>query len=41
MADKTAVMEKGTVKKSTMQKLNETRDTLEVWWDSSPLVFES
>ena len=27
--------------KSPMEKFNETGDTLEVWWDSSPLVFES
>jgi transaldolase len=27
--------------KSTMQKLNDTSKDLEVWWDSSPLVFES
>lgn len=35
MAEKTAGQ------KSTMRKLDDTRDTLEVWWDSSPLVFES
>ncbi|UCB45548.1 MAG: transaldolase [Spirochaetota bacterium] len=27
--------------KSPMQRMNETSDTLEIWWDSSPLVFES
>ncbi len=26
---------------SPMEKFNETGDTLEVWWDSSPLVFDS
>jgi len=29
------------VKKSTMERMNETSDNLEIWWDSSPLVFES
>ena len=36
MGKKTEVMQK-----STMQKFNDTSDTLEIWWDSSPLVFES
>lgn len=26
---------------SPMEKFNETGDTLEIWWDSSPLVFDS
>jgi transaldolase len=39
--EKTAAIEKGISQKSTMQMLNETSDTLEIWWDSSPLVFES
>jgi transaldolase len=41
MGKKTEAMEKNTVHKSTMQKFNNTSDTLEIWWDSSPLVFES
>lgn len=28
-------------KMSSMEKFNETGDTLEIWWDSSPLVFDS
>jgi transaldolase len=28
-------------KMSPMEKFNETGDTLEIWWDSSPLVFDS
>jgi transaldolase len=27
--------------KSPMQRMNETNENLEIWWDSSPLVFES
>jgi transaldolase len=29
------------VKKSPMERMSETCDTCEIWWDSSPLVFES
>ncbi|MBN2322909.1 MAG: transaldolase [Spirochaetes bacterium] len=29
------------VKKSSMERFNETSEDLEIWWDSSPLVFES
>jgi transaldolase len=28
-------------KKSSMERFNETSKELEIWWDSSPLVFES
>ena len=26
-------------KKSAMQRLSETSDVMELWWDSSPLIF--
>jgi len=29
------------MKKSPMQRFNETSEDLEIWWDSSPLVYES
>jgi len=29
------------INKSPMERMKETSDNLEVWWDSSPLVFES
>lgn len=29
------------IKKSPMERFNETCETSEIWWDSSPLVFES
>lgn len=28
------------MRKSPMERMNETTDTLEIWWDSSPLIFE-
>jgi len=28
-------------KKSAMQKLNESSDSMEAWWDSSPLIFKA
>ncbi|MCK4804938.1 MAG: hypothetical protein KAT88_10280, partial [Spirochaetes bacterium] len=29
------------VKKSPMERMNDTCDTCEIWWDSSPLVYNS
>jgi transaldolase len=29
------------IKKSSMERFNETSEELEIWWDSSPLVFDS
>ena len=29
------------VKKSSMERFNETSEDLEIWWDSSPLVYET
>ncbi len=29
------------IEKSSMERMNETADNLEIWWDSSPLIFES
>jgi len=28
-------------KKSAMQRLSETSDNMELWWDSSPLIFDT